>query len=217
MDMLPEIKDIVAKVADRKKLLNMQLKTISTTMEKEKEEQDYLIKTRVILNEALKITQQRFKERIEKPLTIALQSVFKERDIKFVLEIDIKRNSVECKPLVQEGDKPPYEPKDEMGGSLVDILSVVQRIVLWSLENPRSRALLILDEPFKWLGRKKEIQRAGELLKQIAKKGFQVIMVTHEPELAKAGDRVYYVEYDNTTGKSSVVPVEQSKLTWEEP
>ena len=209
MDFIKEAREVATQVAERKRLLSKIVNSADATIKEEKQIVDNYTKARWAINEALKVTLQKFKKRIEEPLTMSLRSVFKEHDLKFVLDIEVKRNSVECRPLVQDQDKDPYEPKDEMGGSLVDILSVVQRIVLWSLEKPRSRPLLILDEPFTGVGRRKEIQRVGQLLKQIADNGFQIILATHEPRLAKAGDKIHYIEKDPKTGISKIMPVEK--------
>ena len=48
-----------------------------------------------------------------------------------------KRNKLECRPVVMEGDYE-YTAKDEMGGGIIDIISFAFRVVLWSLESPLS-------------------------------------------------------------------------------
>ncbi len=160
-----------------------------------------LIKARWILTEVAKETQIRFKAKVESLVTMAIQSVF-DRPFKFVLEFERKRNKLECRPVVMEGDSE-YTAKDDLGGGIVDVISFAMRIVLWSLQQPRSRNTIILDEPMKFVGKGELLDRAGQMLKEISHKlGIQLIIVTHEPQLAEIGDIAYLVEHKK--GKSHV-------------
>ena len=149
---------------------------------------------RFVLAEVSRQTQEHLKERIEKLVTLCLQSVF-DRNFEFKLNFQIKRNKMECEPIVLENGHE-FSPKDDMGGGILDIISFALRIVLCGLETPRSRNLIILDEPFKQCG--KLITKACQMVKEISKMlGVQIIMVTHSDELIDIAEKSWHVEYVN--------------------
>lgn len=174
----------------RSELLSTTLASKKKSMEEKKKQVEKLVKARWVLTEVAKITQSRFKERVESLATLAIQSVFGGW-CRFVLEFERKRNKLECRPVVMEGDNE-FDIKEDMGGSIVDILALALKIVMWSLEKPRSRPVLIYDEPMPNMG--ELIGVAGKIFGEISHElGLQLIIVTHSEELAAVGDRVYQV------------------------
>jgi len=109
-----------------------------------------LQKARVIIAEVGNFTQTYLKSYIEEMVTTALQAVFEEEDYQFIIDFDIKRNKPEAKiSLKLRGEE--TDPKDSCGGGVLDVASFALRVVLWSIENPKSTNTLILDEPMKFL------------------------------------------------------------------
>lgn len=154
---------------------------------------DNHIKARVILTQVGKLTQEKFKRRVESLVTLAIRSVF-DREFDFALIFEEKNNQVTCTPMIYEDDKV-YIPKDDLGGGIIDVVSFALRIVLWSMESPRSRNVFILDEPFKNTGAL--ISKAGEMLKHLSSElNFQVILISHDEELINICDRVWRVSHD---------------------
>ena len=176
-----------------------------------------LEKARWVIGEVARITQARFKAYVEPIITMALNAVYHEDNMKFLMEFTINRNQPECQLLVQEGDHEPYLPKDETGGGVVDILSFALRVVLWSLENPRTRAVFFLDEPMKNVGMGKDVllSRAGEMMRNISDQlHFQLIIISHEAELSDIADKAW--EFSKEAGVTVIRqlkgPVEKTKL-----
>jgi len=162
-----------------------------------------LIKARWTLTEVARQTQENFKARVEKLVTMAIRAVFVHRDFKFLLIFEEKRNQLECQMLVQEGDYEPEEPKDEMGGGIVDIISFALRVVFWSMSDPSRRNCFTLDEPGKNIGRGDMLIRMGKMFWEISHRlNLQLIIVTHEPRLAELADKAYHVVHD---GGNSIV------------
>lgn len=165
------------------------------------------IKARWVLTEVAQMTQKKFKSKVESLVTMAIQSVF-DRPFQFHLEFERKRNKMECRPIITEvvdGVERVYDdPENDMGGGAMDIISFALRIVLWSLERPPSRNVIILDEPMKNMG--KLITLGGQVLREISHRlGFQLIIITHDDELIDIADRSYQVSHDGN--KSHVVLV----------
>ncbi|MDD4931828.1 MAG: hypothetical protein PHG66_06835 [Candidatus Colwellbacteria bacterium] len=158
-----------------------------------------LMKARWTVTEVQRLTQERFKHRVETLVTMVIRSIFEDREFGFELAFEEKRNQMEVKPIVYEmidGQKHVYEnPEDDYGGGLVDVISFALRIVMWSLENPKSRNVIILDEPMKNMG--SLILLGGQMLSEIAHKlGLQLIIITHDQELIDIADRSYHVTHD---------------------
>jgi len=197
-------------------LLADSLKEKENAIEDNIQKVNNFVKARWVLSEVAKLTQERFKERVESLVTMAIQSVF-ERPFGFELIFERKRNKLECKPIVYEmvgNKKVVYEdPKDDVGGSAIDIISFALRIVLWHLEKPSSRNVIILDEPMKNMGRL--VGLGGQVLREVSHKlKFQLIIVTHDEELMGIADRVYIVKHN---GVHSVVVQKNGDIEIQKP
>lgn len=189
-----------------KELLLSQEKEVAERIENLLSLVSKLDKARWVIGEVARITQARFKDYVEPIITMALNAVYHEDNMKFIMEFAINRNQPECALIVQEGDREPLSPKeDELGGGVIDTLSFALRVVLWSLENPRTRAVFFLDEPMKNVGMGKDIllQRAGEMMKNISNQlHFQLIIISHEAELSDIADRAW--EFSKEDGKTVI-------------
>ena len=124
--------------------------------------------------------------------SLALEAVFHE-PYKLVTEFVQRRNKTEC-DLFFERDGEKVNPIDASGGGAVDVASFALRVASWSMQRPKSRAVLILDEPFRFLSADL-LPRASQMLKQVSLKlGLQIIMVTHSEELQEEAERVFQVK-----------------------
>lgn len=161
-----------------------------------------LLKARFVIAEVAKQTQHKFVQYVENMGTLAIKTVF-DRDFRFLVNFEIKRNKSECMLLIQEGDQEPFIPSAELGGGVLDVISFALRIILWSLQNPRTRNTILLDEPFRFLGDLTPL--AGTMLKELSRKmNIQFIVTTHSSELAEFADRSWNVSIEN--GISKVIP-----------
>lgn len=177
-----------------KKLLQKKKRKLKRTIKKlSKKITDYK-DTRIVLNEAIKITHQKFKDEIESVITKSVKTIFN-RNFECELRYEEKRNEIESKIIIKE-DGEELDPKDEMGGSIVDIISFAFRIILWHISSPRSRNTFIFDEPFKNCGKLTEL--AGMVLKELSTiLNFQVILITHDDNLTRFADRIFKIVLKN--------------------
>ena len=146
-----------------------------------------------MIAEAGQFTQSYLKEYIESMVTTALQAVFEE-DYKFIIDFDIKRNKPEASlKLLIRGEE--VDPSNSVGGGILDIASFAFRIVLWSIKNPKSNNIIILDEPFRFLHG--NIENAIKMTKEISNKlNIQFIIVSQIPEIAEGADKVWGVVHN---------------------
>lgn len=140
-------------------------------------------------------TQQQLQYRISDITSLALEAIFPDPN-ELVAEFVERRNKTECDLyFMKNGNK--ADPLASTGGGVVDVASFALRVASWSMQSPRSRPVIFLDEPFKHLST--DLQpKASEMLKEISDRlGLQLIMVTHEEELMEEADKTFRVSIVN--------------------
>ena len=156
---------------------------------------------REIIREVGLKTQQQLQFHISDITSLALEAVF-DNPYKLITEFIQRRNKTEC-DLYFERDGNRIDPLSASGGGTVDVASFALRVASWSMQRPRSRNVLILDEPFRYLS-SDLLPKASEMLNQISKKlKLQIMMVTHAEELIENADRVFEVKIKK--GKSLIM------------
>lgn len=131
----------------------------------------------VIRQVAIK-TQEQLSYNVSEITTMALNAVLA-NPYDLILEFTERRNKTECDILfAREGITiAPYDG----GGGAVDVASFALRVASWSMTKPRSRNVLILDEPFKHLKGEGANRRMLEMVKEVSDRlGIQIIMVSDE-------------------------------------
>ena len=146
-------------------------------------------------------TQESLSFHISKITSLALEAVF---DDPYELEVEFvrRRNKTECDLFfTRNGER--VSPMDASGGGAVDVAAFALRIASWSMQSPRSRNTIILDEPLKYLS--KDLQdRASSMLKELSDRlGLQFIIITHEAALTSYADKVFEVQ--NKKGSSKIL------------
>ena len=134
-------------------------------------------------------TQQELQYHISSITSMALGAVFPE-PIKFSVEFVEKEGKTEAKAVFLEGGEQ-LDPMTEDGGGAVDIAAFSLRATSWKMGN--TRPVLILDEPFRFVSQDLQPRAAAMLQEVCAGLGLQIIMVTHNPQLIEAADRVFLV------------------------
>ena len=196
-----------------KDLLEKRLNQVESDLEAEKLNRERLTKVHWLFTEAARRTRKEFQARISELVDLVLASVFPDRNFKFELRFEEKRKQVECCPLVIENGEE-FNPKDEMGGSTLDIVGLAMRPILWGMERPRSRPLFILDEPARYVG-EANIEAVGEVISLLSHKlDIQFILTTHNSALAACGDKSFRIRHDGKqsfVSEASVYEKEKSK------
>jgi len=202
--MLQELKEqFNSLVAKRNYILEELDKDKATLLETEILYKDYF-EAREVVNTVIKLTQDNFKGKVEPLVTMAIRSVF-EKPYDFELRFEKKRNQLECRPvLIKDGNE--ETPKTDLGGSVVDIISLALRVILWAVEKPRSRNMILLDEPMKNIGQGEELILAGQIMRDISSDlDLQIIVITHSQEFGEIADTVYKVTNDGIESSVELV------------
>lgn len=156
--------------------------------------------------------------RIEEPVSMALQLLWgDDRMFRFrfgeyrgepgawreVLKREVNKDGV-------LGEYEAFDPDEQSGGGVSDIVSFVLDLSMMHLIDPPVMGLLSRDEPAKQVDRQNGDEKTENLaffLKEFVRRtGIQFIFITHNSTLEKAGDRVYRVEkVGEMTGKVVLV------------
>lgn len=153
-------------------------------------------------------TQEQLSVHISDITSLALESVFPEP---YELQVDFvqRRNKTECDLFfTREGNK--VKPMEASGIGAVDVAAFALRIASWSMQNPHTAPIILLDEPFKHLKGVEPNQRVLGMIKEISKRmGMQVIMISDEriprEDIIEAADKVFEVSIKRKISKVKVL------------
>ena len=143
----------------------------------------------IVVREVGLQTQSQLQFHISDITSLALEAIFND-PYKLEAEFVERRNKTECDLyFTRNGER--INPIDASGGGTVDVASFALRIASWSMQNPKSRNTIILDEPLKFLSADMQ-EKASQMLKEISTKlGIQFIIVTHESTLTPFADKIF--------------------------
>ena len=166
-----------------------QVEAKQTKLEKEGVD---LARAQVLVQKAALETQEHLRVRLSTIVTTALQTVFQDNNVEFRATFESKRGRTECVLEVGENGVFGSPILDLKGGGLADVASFALRASFWSID--RTRPVLILDEPMKFLD-SALAPLAADMLRMVSDKlGIQIIMVSHVNALVEGADRVFRVE-----------------------
>ena len=150
------------------------------------------------------------KARIEETVTAALQAVFERDDIAFEIEMRTINNQPAASWSVisyygagEDIATVSGSPEDARGGGVSDVVSLALRLALLELARPKPQGPVLLDEVGKHVSRN-YVPNVAAFLKQYAQKtGRQIILITHDPNLAEVADVSYQVSQENGVSKAA--------------
>ena len=151
-------------------------------------------------------TQQQLQFHISNITSLALEAVF-DNPYELMVEFVQRRNKTEC-DLYFKRNGSRVDPLTASGIGAVDVAAFALRIACWSMEQPKTRNTILLDEPFKHLKGKKENKKVLEMIKEVSNKlGIQIIMVSDEriprEDTIEATDKLFEVKIKN--GISNII------------
>jgi len=187
--MLKKFRIIIERKKGHQEQLYSQIKKTEKEVKHLEEEISYSEKAQVIIQTVAKQTQEELQYHISELVTLALSAVFDD-PYELILEFVIRRGKTEADIyFIKDGER--IDPLSATGGGVVDIASFALRVALWSLSQPKTRNIMILDEPFRFLSR--DLQpKASLMLKELSEKlNLQFIMVSHSPDLIEGADKVF--------------------------
>ena len=121
--------------------------------------------------------QELIRDRIDKPVTTALRTVYRDNSLAFETEVERSGDRMEVDFRFKKGDRVVTGPiLDSEGGGLIEVAGFTLRLCIFRLEG--GKGPLILDEPFRCVD-PQALPRAVEFANKVATDmGIQVIAVT---------------------------------------
>lgn len=167
--------------------------------------------TRLLLQKVGSDARETARKHLQDTVTDALKYVFGP-DFEFIIEMRDVRGRTEADFYVAStynGEVVKTKPEDARGGGVVDLISIALRVALIQIHpHPVIRGPIILDEPGKHVSADYSMKLAM-FLKQINQTfDRQIIISTHQPDLANIADDSYLVEIKG--GKSVVTRTQTS-------
>lgn len=192
MSKIQEIRNQFERLSGEKQQLEKSLSQTTQEIKEKKRDLRRHEQAREIIREVGLKTQRQLQYHISDITSLALEAVFPD-PYQLIVEFTERRNKTEC-DLYFERNENKINPLLAAGGGAVDIASFALRVACWSMQRPKSRNILILDEPFRYLSTNL-LPKAGEMLKQISEKlNLQILMVSHAEELIENADKVFSVK-----------------------
>jgi DNA repair exonuclease SbcCD ATPase subunit len=191
---MSDIQQLRRKLEQQKGSRNTTLLSL-TTIQKELEEKRISLhkheEAREIIRTVGQKTQSELTFHIKDIVSLALDSVF-DSPYSFGIDFVQRRQKTEC-DLYFERDGNKIDPMTASGVGAVDIASFALRIASWSMARPRTRNVIILDEPFRFLSENYQ-EQAGMMVKEISNKlGIQFLIISHNETLASNADKTFNV------------------------
>jgi len=81
-----------------------------------------------------------------------------------------------------------FDPKYELGGGVLDLISLGLRLSLWAISS--RTPLLVLDEPLRYLSREYKPAVANFLSQLCQTLNLRILIITHDPELIIESENV---------------------------
>lgn len=166
----------------------------------------------VLFGKVSEFARAQLKARIEETVTAALQAVFERDDMAFEIEMRTVNNQPAANWQVVSyygtGDDLSTvsgSPEDARGGGISDVVSLALRLALLELARPKPQGPVLLDEVGKHVS-KEYAPNVAQFLKQYAQKtGRQILLITHQSDLADVADAGYRVTQENGISEVSKI------------
>lgn len=187
-------------LSGERNIVREKLKTAKTKRRELKQELHFAEQASALIQLCAQQTQEQLRYQLSELPKLALSSVFDD-PYDFDVRFEQRRGGVEVDFwFIRDGQ--PISPKDNTGLGPVDIAGMALRPALWSLQNPRCRASIWLDEPFKHLKGQEANKRVLAMLKEICKPipernwpGLQIVMVADErasrEDIMEVADKIF--------------------------
>ena len=182
---------------------NLRRTAVSLTMRKS-ERTEWLM-SREFFAQIAKMTQADITDYLQSTVSLAMDVIPSDETLNLLAKFETRRNQQELDLYVQEGEQEPVpldSKLDLIGNSVEEIISFASKLCTWSIKNPRPAPFQAHDEPFRAL-KDENIGNVLKFVKELQEElGLQMLILTHRPDIANIGDKVFYL--DKKKGSTTV-------------
>lgn len=196
------IREVLLQRKSQKDVYERELENVNENISRLDEMMELRSKAAIFLENIGTRARAQAKENLESIVTNALHYIFPEDMPSFHIDFAVRYGRPDARFIVRTTtvrDEMTIisddDPKDEHGGGVLDVLSIILRIALAELSGVKGP--FIFDEPSKHLSIG-NIERFATFLREIsAMYGRQIILVTHSMTLGYFADKTYHVSKEN--------------------
>jgi DNA repair exonuclease SbcCD ATPase subunit len=200
---LTEYRKVLERKKGKKEELEKNRKELKVSINELERQYLFAEEAQRIIQKISEQTQSSLEYHLSEIVTLALSTIFPD-PYQFKLKFIPKRGKTECQSIFIRNGKEYTDIMYQSGGGPISICSFALKISLWSLNKPRTRNVLFLDEPFTALKGLDYPSKAGELLQVLAKKlNLQIIVVSHTSEIINYSDKIFEVKLRK--GRSEII------------
>lgn len=155
----------------------------------------------IVVGAVEKAQQDQLKQKLEKLVSYALSVIF-EKQYKFVVDFDQRGQQSEATFMIIDELGNAQNVKEAHGGGIIVIVAYILRAIVMMSAQPKLMPIMIDDEPFAQVSADFRPRLVDFLQRFAESSGVQLVMVTHNHDLAEIGDKKYRFKLVN--GKTLV-------------
>jgi len=149
-----------------------------------------------VLADVLAITQNEIVQYIENVVTTALRYIYGDGYL-FKIDYHLKRGQPEVELYVMKNDLR-YDFGYSCGVGVLNIVSFSLRCACWSLIEPPTRPLMIVDEPFSSISGRDQLEKAELMVKKLSDMlNIQIILISGKEPITDYANKTFMVEMEN--------------------
>lgn len=192
-----ELKELIQKNAVKtlqwvsaQRLYQFQLQSLDDQVRTQTSEYTNLSLAEKVLADTIAHCSAETKNNIEAFLSLSLQKIFQNDEIRIELLQEVKRDRIETQVILHEGEIS-GPPSKIAGGGVQNVIGFLLRFLV--LRRLSLKPILILDEAFRNVSAN-HLDALCSFLKHLTQDhGLSILLVTHEPAFMKIADAVYEV------------------------
>lgn len=176
----------------RRELLQHSVEESTEELKQTEQELEYTLQAREVVQGAATQFQTDLQRHLSSMVSKAMCAIFPD-PYQLCVEFVTRRGKKDADISFIRG-KEKIDPMLASGGGTVDVAAFALQLALWSIKKHKTRPVLILDEPLKWLKGSDYPALGAEMIAQISRQlGIQIIMISHSPELIGMADKTFQV------------------------
>lgn len=184
-----KIRSALEKQKLKKQFVKEEMNSLKKKRESAKKDMVKAVKCLAIAQIVAQLTQQQLEQQLSDIVTPAIQSIFG-KDYIFKIRYVQKRKKTEAEIYLIDERGNEFDPLEDNGGGICDVVALALRLACWKISNPRSAPILFMDEPLKFVSMDYCEDTCNFLIEIVKQLEIQVIMITHVKAFINAADHV---------------------------
>lgn len=189
---LSRVHAVVSSIDQRLQYETSTISRLSARIKQLEEEKAQLVKAVGTLDRCVQIVSANGIGKIEGIVSDGLRRVFDNDHIGLLIEKKETARGNSYRLLIKKGDTV-GNPMDSFGGGVQNVVGFLLRIIL--IKRFKLATFIALDEQFSNVSTEYQ-PKVSEMLKTLAKLGFTIFAISHQPTITSAADMIYEVVTD---------------------